>query len=208
MDNFDRPDTTQGLGGGWDLREVEGPETGKPHFVPATDGFIREGKFTSSTDESVYAWHSFRSVVRRIGVEAGWTRVGIGPAETFMLAIAANDQISSDLVQLVVSPGGWGVETRRGNGKFRTKLNGRFDPPLEVNRQYRFEMDAADGLVTVRVPGAEKTVNVGTLGLLGAHAFWRYVSAPNERPVGAKFTASMVWVAEEGQPLSPIPADK
>lgn len=208
LDNFDRPDTPLGLGAGWDLRQVEGPDSGKPRFVPATDGFIRAGRFTSSSDESVYAWRAFRSPIRRIGAEAGWRRVGNGAAETFMLAIAANDRVSSDLVQLVVSPGGWGVETRRGNGKFRTKINGKFDPPLELDRQYRFELDAADSSVTVRVPGAEKTVNVGTIGLLSEHAFWRYVSAPTERPVGAKFTADMVWVAEKGQPLSPIPAAK
>lgn len=207
VDDFERPDTQQGLGVDWDVREAREVNDGNPALVPTTDGFIRDGQYASSGDVSVYALRKFRSDVRRIGAEARWMRVGDGAAETLMMAITANDNILSDLVQLSVSPTGWAVKTRRGNGKVRNVINGMFDRPLEFDRNYRFEMDAADGSVTVRVPGAERVAKVGTVGLISERAFWRHIP-PAVGPAGSKFTADMVWVAEQAQPLSPIPADE
>lgn len=203
VDNFDRPDTPLGLGDGWDMREPAGG--GNPTLPPATDGFIENGRYTSAGDTGVYAVRSFRSTVHRVGAEASWERVSNGGAETLVMAVTGNDKITTDLVQLTVNPNGWAVSTRRDGGRVRRVFAGKFDPPLELDRQYRFEVDVADGSVTVRVPGAEEKRTVGTSGLLSERAFWRHVSAPTDRPVGVKASVNMVWVAEEGLPLVPTP---
>jgi hypothetical protein len=179
---------------------------GNPILPPATDGFIKSGHYASASDQSVFALRNFRSTVRRVGAEARWTRVGDGAVESLVMAITANDLIMSVFVQLSVNPAGWAVSTRR-IGDFRRVMSGKFDPPLVLDREYRFEMDAADGSVTVRVPGDEKTGRVGTIGLLSERAYWRHAFAPTDRPIGVQFSANMVWAAEQGQPLSPIPGD-
>lgn len=89
---------------------------------------------------------------------------------------------------------------------FDPVVGGKFDPPLEVDRAYRFEMDTADGTVTVRVPGVDRKYSVGTRGLLSDQAFWQLYSDPTERPIGAKFSIDAVWVGEQDQSLSPLPS--
>lgn len=122
-----------------------------------------------------------------------------------VMAVTANDQLMGDSLQLAVHLDGWAVSTRR-DGQVRRAFDGKFDPPLEVDREYRFEMDAADGSVTVRVPGLERKAKVGTLGLLSERVYWRYAFAPKDRPIGIKVSTNMVWAVEEGQPISPLPA--
>ncbi|WP_185294640.1 hypothetical protein [Mycolicibacterium litorale] len=203
VDTFDRPDTQLGLGEGWDLRESI-DNSALP--LSATDGFIRAGRYASASMTNVFAVRKFRSKVRRIGAEASWTRVGDGPAETLFMAISANEKITSDLVQLAVNPAEWEVSTRR-NGHFWRVVRGRFDPPLDLDRDYRFEMDAADGSITATLPNGVRTGRVGTSDLLSERAFWRHGFDPADpRPAGARFAANIVWVAEEGQTLVPVPS--
>ncbi len=202
LDNFDRDDTPLGLGEGWDIRRgVQGEAIDS---VP-TGAFIRDGHYVSSNDNGVYAVRTFRSTVRRVGAEGRWTRIGAGGDETFVMGIAASDDLTGNMVQLTVTPAGWTVSKRRGSIDPENVVTGKFSPPLELNRTYRFEMDTADGTVTVRVPGVEKTTKLGTIGLLSERAYWQHYSPPAELPIGAKFCIDMLWAAEQGQPLSPLP---
>ncbi|PRC42227.1 hypothetical protein C6A85_000000111580 [Mycobacterium sp. ITM-2017-0098] len=171
-----------------------------------TGAFIRNGHYVSSDDSGVYAVRAFRSTVRRVGVEGRWTRVGGGGDETLVMGMAANDNLESNFVKLSVTPAGWAVSNRRDTGDPQVVVKGTFNPPLELNRTYQFELDAADGTVTVRVPGAEKKAKLGTIGLLSNRAYWQHYSEAAEIPIGAKFCIDMLWVAEQGQPLAAIPA--
>lgn len=205
VDLFDRPNTESGLGGGWDMRESADYS---PILPPTTDGLIADGHFVSSGSIPVYAARTFRSVLRRVGAEGRWTRAESNSAggsdEKLVIAITANDRLKSDLVQLVASPVGWEVATRRNGGTYRREMTGKFDPPLEFNREYRFEMDATNGSVTVRVPGTERKGNVGTAGLLSERGFWELASG-KEQPSG-KFAYNAVWAGEQDQPMSPLPS--
>jgi hypothetical protein len=185
---------------------MRGADDGGPILPGATGAFIRDGHYVSSDDSGVYAVRTFRSTVRRVGTEGRWTRVGDGGFETLVMGMAANDNMgSSDMVQLTVTPTNWVVSSRRGTVDPRNVARGKFNPPLELNRTYQFEMDAADGTVTVRVPGAEEKAKLGTIGLLSETAYWQHYSPPKEIPIGAKFCIDKLWVAEQDQPLSPIP---
>lgn len=170
-----------------------------------TGAFLRNGHYVSSDDSGVYAVRTFRSTVRRVGTEGRWTRIGVGGDESLTMGIAASDRLDADLVELTVFPSGWEVSMRRGQMEPRVVVRGKFEAVLEANRTYRFEMDAADGTVTVRLPGVEKNAKLGTIGLLGKHAFWQHNSPSAELPIGVKFCIDMVWVAEQDQPLSPLP---
>lgn len=202
LDDFDRADTPLGLGEGWEIR---GGAQGDPIVPVQTGAFIRDGHYVSSNDSGVYAVRTFRSTVRRVGAEGRWTRIGAGGDETFVMGIAASDDLRGNMLQLTITPTGWAVTKRGGSVDPESVVTGKFDPPMELNRTYRFEMDAADGTVTVRVPGAEKTTKLGTIGLLGERAYWQHQSAQAELPIGAKFCIDMLWAAEQGQPLSPLP---
>lgn len=203
IEDFNRENTPRGLGAGWEMRGIGDDGS----LLPAESGaFIRDGHYVSSDDSGVYAVRTFRGTVRRVGTEGRWTRVGDGGDETLVMGIAATGNPGGDLVQLTVTKAGWAVSSRRGGGDPRSVVRGTFDPPLEENRTYQFEMDAADGTVTVRVPGAEKETKLGTIGLLSEQAYWQHYSAPNQIPIGAKFCIDNIWAAEQGQPLSPAPA--
>lgn len=193
---------------------MRGAADGKEVVPLATDGFIRSGHFASSglyaspNDSSVYAIRVFDETVRRIGAEGRWTRIGAGGKETLALAIAANDSVKTDLLQLTVRVDGWEVSARRGRDRRRTVMGGKFDPPLELDREYRFEMDAGIDEVTVRLPGVRRKGRVGTVGLLGNRAFWQLYAAPAALPMGEKVSVNMAWVAVDGQPISPLPAQE
>ena len=207
VDMFDRPDTASGLGEGWDMREAD---DGNPLLPPTADGFISDGHFISSSNRSIYAARTFRSVVRRVGAEGRWMPMGIGNEgtrdEKLVMAITANDRLKSDVLQFATTPTGWEVSTRRGGGKFRREMSGTFIPPLERDREYRFEMDAMDSSVTVKMPGVERKGNVGTIGLLSDRAYWQL--APAEPPNGGTFAFNMVWAAEQDQVLTSLPGPR
>lgn len=185
------------------MRAAEGDRSIAP---VETGAFVRNGHYVSSDDSGVYAVRAFRGTVRRVGVEGRWTRVGEGGDETLVMGITADDGLESNLVQLTVTQAGWTVSKRRDGADPQVVVKGKFTPPLEVNRTYDFELDAADGTVTVRVPGTEKKAKLGTIGLLSGRAYWQHYSEPAEVPIGAKFCVDMVWVAEQGQPLTALPA--
>lgn len=67
VDHFDRPDTTQGLGDGWMLR---GPYAGSFPMPPATDGFLKDGRYTYAGNAVVYAAREFPDTVRRVAAIA------------------------------------------------------------------------------------------------------------------------------------------
>lgn len=208
VDAFDRPDTQFGLGPGWDMR---GAPIGDASLPPARDGFVKSGQFAASgryasaQDSSVYAVRTFDSTVRRVGGEVVWTRTGPGGSEMFAMAISANAALKSDVLQLTATVDRWAVTARRARGTERSVMGGKFDPPLELEKLHRFEMDAADESVTVRVPGTEKKAKTGTRGILGGQAFWQLFAAPKQVPIGEKLSINTVWVAEEGKPLFPLP---
>ncbi|CAA0111071.1 Uncharacterised protein [Mycolicibacterium vanbaalenii] len=203
VDDFERPNTDGGLGVRWEMRRGE---PANPALPVETGAFIRDGHFVSSDDTNVYAVQTLRGTVRRIGAEGRWTKVRNGGYETLVMGIAADDSLGRNLVQLTVSPASWRLSKHRDGDTPAQVAKGTFNPPLALNGTYRFEMDVADGSVTVRVPGVEKEVRVGTLGLLSENAFWQHVSTPKELPIGEKFCIDMVWAAEQGQPLTAIPA--
>lgn len=182
-----------------------GAQEGSAIVPVETGGFIRNGHYVSSDDSGVYAVRTFRDTVRRVGVEGRWTRVGEGGDESLVMGITANEDLSN-FVKLTVTQAGWAVTQRRGSAEAQVVVKGSFNPPLALNRTYQFELDAADGTVTVRVPGAEKKAKLGTIGLLSNSAYWQHYSEPAEIPIGAKFCIDVLWVAEQGQPLAAIPA--
>ena len=188
VDTFNRDNTTLGLGDGWDLR---GPYVDTFPMPPATDGFIRGGRYTYSGDSVVYAVRQFDGTVRRVGAEGRWRQIGGGPETTLAMAITANDQLVNDMVHFTATRASWDVTFRRGGGAFEPILSGRFSPVLELDREYQFEIEATDNSVTVRVPGTEASKDVSTVGLLGDRAFWEQY--PNGAPVGTVLDIDAVW---------------
>lgn len=203
FDDFNRPMTPLGVGPGWQV----GPADGDPSPAPGDFGSVQGGKLIANGDGGLYAMRSFRSIVRRVGVTGGWTRNTAGGFETLVIGVPAKGEFAPGMVRLTVNPSRWALATRRGSERFEPIVGGKFDPALEVGREYRFEIDTADGTVAVRVPGTDRRYRVGTLGLLGDRAFWQVYSDPTQRPVGAKFGINSVWVAEQDQLLSPVPSE-
>ena len=199
MDNFDRPDTELGLGEGWDMR---GYDALSPSVPGATDGFIRNGRYTYAGESLVYAVRQFGGTVQRMGAIGRWRKTGDGAETALALAITANDQLTTDMVQFTANRSDWEVTVRRGGGPVEPVAKGLFSPTLKLDSNYQFELEASSGALTVRAPGNEVTINVSTDGLLGNRAFWE--ESPIGTPAGVVFDFDTVWAAEEGQPLSPV----
>lgn len=197
-DTFNRPDTEFGLGDGWDLRGP-GADAHSVPLPPATDGFIKDGSYTYAGTSVVSAVRQVRATVQRVGASGRWRRIGRGTETTLALAITANDLIVTDMVHLAVNRSVWNLTVRRGNGAFEPVATGRFNPILEVGRDYRFEFQATDNAITVMVPGAEVTKEVSTVGVLGDRAFWQ--ERPTRSPAGNVFDFDTVWALEAGQPV-------
>ena len=171
VDHFDRPDTTQGLGDGWMLR---GPYAGSFPMPPATDGFLKDGRYTYAGNAVVYAAREFPDTVRRVGAIGRWTKLGEGPETSIALVISANDNLVTDMVHLVVSRHVWTLTVRRtGDGTF-------------------VELEADNDTVTVRLPNREPVVSdVPLVGIVGPYAFWEEYSDP--LPAGTVFEFDTVW---------------
>jgi hypothetical protein len=206
FDNFDRPDTEPGTVGGWDLRG--NPNINSFPLPAATDGSIKDGRFTYSGLSPVYAVRQFTGSVRTVGALGRFREVGPGYAQTaFSMAIVPNDQLLTDMLTFVATRSGWNVKMRRDNGPFVQIARGDFLPALSANRDYQFELLATDDTVTIRIPeSADITVDISTAGLLGNFASFQ--EHPIRTPAGDVFDFDEVWVAEEGQPLVPAPADR
>jgi hypothetical protein len=198
IDTFDRADR------GWDLR---GPYAGGFPLPAATDGFIKDGRFTYAGNAVVYAVRQFHGQVRKVGARGQWRRIREGDADTAMtMALTANDKIVSDMVHFSVSRSRWSLTVRRG-ADFIPVAEGQFAPVLLLDHEYEFEVEATAATVTVRVPGDEATpkiitTKVNTAGLLGNRAFWE--EFPVTTPADVVFDYNTVWAAEAGRPVKPV----
>lgn len=201
VDGFNGDDTELGLGEGWDTR---GGHAGSFPLPAATDGFIADGNYTYAGDSVVYAARQLRGTVRRIGAAGSWTQAREGGETTMAMAITANDLLITDMLQFIVNRSLWELTARRADGALEPVMTGRFPTPLELNRDYQFEIEATDASVTVRVPGSEVTTNLATSGLLGDRAFWAELPDLVNRPTGVVFNFDNVWAVEDGQALIPI----
>lgn len=202
IDDFERADTSAGLGEGWDLR---GQYVNSYPLPPATDGFIRGGRYTSRGDGVVIAAREFKGEVVRIGGRGKWERVGSGPETTPVLGISPDDHLMSNMVHFAISRNWWSLSVRRKDGAIRRVAGGDFWPPLEFDREYSFEISLVDSdHVLVKVPGGEKAVRVGLRGLTGNRAFWQLYFDKHQAPAGTIFGFDSVWIAEKGQPLAPV----
>ncbi len=194
FDNFDRPDTQQGLGEGWTTRgrdPLVDPDANSFPLPEASDGYIHDGRFTYSGRSMVYAIRQFRGVVNRMGAVGRWRQIGSGAETTLAMGISSNDLVVADMIHFVANRSSWKLTFRRGGGAFEPILSGRFSPVLELDREYQFEIEATDNSVTVRVPGTEASKDVSTVGLLGDRAFWEQY--PNGAPVGTVLDIDAVW---------------
>jgi hypothetical protein len=203
IDNFDRPDTTLGLGDGWDLRGNPLPES--HDLPPANDGFIKDGRFTYSGVDAVAAMRQFRGSVRGMGAIGRFRTVHPGLIQSGVnMNILLGDRSDASTVVLYFARTGWNLRVRQPGTPFKTIAQGPFSPLLEMNRDYKFEFEATDNSVTVRVPGTEVTKDVSTVGLLGDRASWQQF--PLRTPAAQAFDFDTVWATEDGQPLLPVPA--
>jgi hypothetical protein len=199
VDKFDRPDTELGLGAGWDMRG--GYVDGFP-LPPATDGFIRDERYTYSGNSVVYAVRQMRGTVKKMGTVGSWRRVAAGDGETTMtMAITPNDMLVSDMVHFSVNRSVWELTVRRGAG-FEPVAEGKFSPTLALDRDYRFDLEVSGDSVTVRVPGEQITTDVDTTSLVGDRVFWEQYPSPV--PSVVVFDYDTVWAVEDGQPLVSI----
>jgi hypothetical protein len=181
-----------------------GPDVHSFPLPAATDGFIKDGSYTYAGDSIVYAVQQLRGTVQRIGTVGRFRQSRYGAETTLAMAITPNDKIIADMVQLAVTRSMWELTLRRDNGAFEPVARGAFRPILTFDRDYRFEFEATDSAVTVKVPGAEVTKQVSTAGLLGDRAFWEEYRDTKGPKTGVVFDFDNVWAAEEGQPLLPV----
>lgn len=203
IDTFDRPNTELGIGEGWDMR---GGTVGEPTLPPATDGYLRDGKYTYRGDgDIVYAVRQFPGAVRAVGARGAWREVGPGPASALALVITPNDAIISDMVHFVANRDEWNLSTRRAGGEFEYVAREKFNPPLTPGTLYTFQIEATDTGVTVTAPGSVTKVKVNTDGLLGDRAFWEEFHKPQGPPSGAVFDYDTVWATVDGQPMQTVP---
>lgn len=204
IDDFDRPDTSLGLGDGWDIR---GQYVDGYPLPAASDGFVSDGRFAYAGNATVIAARRFPAPVFRVGGIGRWTELRPGVETTVAMGITSNDNILSDMVQFAATRNGWNLLVRRNNGRFHYVANETFSPPLELNHDYTFEFTIANpGQVIVRVPGHTQTVKVGTLGLQGDRGYWSMYVDQNNFPAGTVFGFDSVWAAESGAPLASIPS--
>jgi hypothetical protein len=176
-----------------------------PTLPAATDGFIKDGHYTYAGASSVYAMRQFRGTVRGMGAMGHFRKIDPGLVQSGLtMNIVLSDRKDANTVVLFVARTGWNIRLRQLGTPFKTLAQGQFSPILELDRDYRFEFEATDDTVTVRVPGSEVTKNVSTVGLLGDRASWQ--EYPLRTPPAQVFDFDTVWAVEDGQPLLPIPA--
>lgn len=202
VDTFDQPDTALGLGKDWDMR---GRYIRSYPLPPATDGFIKDGHYTYAGNSIVYAVRKFGGTVRRIGAFGRWDRIRPGSETSFSLGLTPSDDLINNVVHLGANRETWKMTVRRNFGAFQTVAEGKFSPPLQLDRNYQFEFEIdGDSSVTVRVPGAEVTRSITMSGLFGNYAFWGEFVRPEELSAGIVFNFDTVWATEDGQPVAPV----
>lgn len=199
VDYFDRPNTKHGLGDGWDLRN---PVQGTFPPPPATDGFVDDGRYTYAGTSGVHAVRRFRGTIRSMGTVGRFRSIRFGAETALAMGITPNEHLTADMLFLAAKRSDWTLIARRADGPYERIAAGRFSPKLDLNRDYRFELETTDNTVTVRVPGSEETASVSTAGLLGDLAFWQ--EYPTRTPAGMVFDFDTVWALEDGQQVLPV----
>jgi hypothetical protein len=210
VDDFDRPDTTLGLGEGWDVLGADDTNNNNDAtMLAATDGFIRDGHYTYAGESSVRAVRQFSGTVRGMGTVGRFREIGDADAAagnhetTLSMVISPDDKLTTDMVEFTAHRWGWALRVRRASGAFQSVMAGKFSPNLALDVDYQFEFEVAGDNVTVRIPGSEVTRNVPTAGLLGDRAYWGERVQHNP-PAGVVFDFGTVWAVEDGQPLFPV----
>jgi hypothetical protein len=199
VDNFNRPDTIAGIGDGWSMR---GDVMRGDPMAPADDGFIRNGSFSYSGANTVYATREMRGLVEGIGTVGRFSPNGDGGETSIGLGISADSRFTANAIILTASRWGWQVRLRR-NSEFQpVVMRGEFSPELQLDTVYEFKLAVAEDTITVQAPGIKASRRAPIDGLVGSQAFWmEYVERPPARVV---FQYDAVWAAEEGQPLLPV----
>lgn len=133
----------------------------------------------------------------------------VAESETIMaLGITSNSDLLRDSIQFSATREWWNLSVRRDGRKAHYVTVRNFSPPLSVDHDYTFEITIANtGEVIVQVPGGTETVEVGTKDLQGNHGYWELYADPQKLPARTVFGFDSVWAGEDGQPLSPIPAE-
>lgn len=208
VDHFDRPDTTLGLGDGWDMRGRDWRSYPVP-LPAASDGFIRTGHYTYAGLSSVYAVKQLGGPVSQIGARGRWTQAGRGSETTMSMAMSPNDLLVTDVVQLAINRSVWELTVRRGNGQIKRVAGGQFSPILQLDHDYQFDMDITDSEVTIRVPNGAAAKEIVSshkaeiADLRGDRVFWG--EDPNGKKAGVVFDFDTVWATK--QEVSPTSSE-
>lgn len=202
VDAFDRPDTTDGLGEGWDMRTAQ---SGEPSLRPATDGFIKDGHFSYAGKSDVIAIREFRAPILSLGADGQFVRRGGSTADTIMMFGTAEDSnIQTNMVIFTSSRTAWGVHLRNqvASSKLKAIASGQYAHPLELGRNYRFLLRISDGQVRITGPSLDVTKPVPSPLPLNVYGFWR--EYPDRPSAGGIFDFDRVWALEDGLPAEPV----
>lgn len=202
IDQFDRPDTTNGLGEGWDMRTAQ---SGEPALRPATDGYIKDGHFTYAGKSDVIALRQFRAPILSLGAEGQFVRRSGSTADTIMMFGTAEDSnIQTNMVIFTSSRTAWGVHLRNqvASSKLRALASGQYAHPLELGRNYRFLLSITDGQVRITGPGLDVAKSVPAQLPLNVYGFWR--EYPDRPSAGGIFDFDKAWALEDGLPAEPV----
>ena len=203
IDEFDRPDTKNGLGEGWDLRHT--PRGDVASLPPATDGYIAGGHFTYAGTSDVIAIRQFRAPVLAIGAEGQFSRRGNSTSEsTIMMGIAGDENLKTDVVMFAASRTDWGLQSQNANSRLKIIATGQFSRPLELGRSYRFVLSCTGSQVSITGPGIDESRSLPMPVSPGVYGFWR--EDPSRTPASGIFDFDKVWALEDGLPAAPIPA--
>ncbi|MDR3662948.1 MAG: hypothetical protein P4L86_21610 [Mycobacterium sp.] len=198
VDEFGRPDTTSGLGDGWDLRGM--PQNGAP-LLPATDGYIKDGHFTYAGKGDAIAVRQFRAPLRSIGTEGQFRRINPArPDTTMMIGTGGDNELDTDVVVFLANRISWELRSRLVKGTLKTVASGNFSHPLELDHVYKFVLSCTGDHVSVVGPGLTISKPLSRPISPGAYGFWR--ESPNRIPAGEVFDFDKVWALEDGQPMT------
>jgi len=202
IDDFDRADTTNGLGDNWDLRGM--PQNGAP-LLPAMDGYIKDGQFTYAGKSDAIAVRQFRTPIQRIGAEGQFRRINSTNGDTtMMIGTGGDNNLETNVVVFLANRSLWELRSRLVNGTLKTVASGSFPHMLELDHRYIFVLSTTGDRVSVSGPGVNVSKPLPIPISPGTFGFWR--ESPNRTPAGEVFDFDKVWALEDGQPTTPITA--
>ncbi len=200
VDEFNRPNTTSGLGDGWELRGM--PQNGAP-LLPATDGYIKDGSFTYAGKGDAIAVRQFRGALRSIGAEGRFSRINpTRPDTTMMIGTGGDNDLETDIVVFLANRTSWELRSRLVKGTLKTVAAGNFAHPLELDHPYKFILSCTGDHVTVEAPGLTISKPLPRPITPGVYGFWR--ESPNRIPAGEVFDFDKVWALEDGVATTPM----